>query len=74
MAQYEGDFLRTNSRKRTQLLLRASDIELIRFYGYGNETTAERDEEFYRSGQRQYLFQPGSASASRTSTGGSAPP
>jgi hypothetical protein len=58
MIQYEGDFLRTNSRKRTQLLLRASDIELIRFYGYGNETTATRDEEFYRSGQRQYLFQP----------------
>jgi hypothetical protein len=58
MVQYEGDFLRTNSRKRTQLLLRASDIELIRFYGYGNETTATRDEEFYRSGQRQYLFQP----------------
>ena len=58
MAQYEGDFLRTNSRKRTQLLLRASDIELVRFYGYGNETTATREDEFYRSGQRQYLFQP----------------
>jgi hypothetical protein len=58
MAQYDGDFLRTNSRKRIQLLLRASDIELVRFYGYGNETTADRDEEFYRSGQRQYLFQP----------------
>jgi hypothetical protein len=58
MAQYEGDFLRTNSRKRTQLLLRASDVELIRFYGYGNETTATEAEEFYRSGQRQYLFQP----------------
>jgi hypothetical protein len=58
MAQYEGDFLRTNSRKRTQLLLRASDMELIRFYGYGNETTATEPEEFYRAGQRQYLFQP----------------
>ena len=58
MAQYEGDFLRTNSRKRTQLLLRASGIELIRFYGYGNETTATRDDDFYRSGQQQYLFQP----------------
>jgi hypothetical protein len=58
MAQYAGDFLRTNSRKRIQLLLRASDIELIRFYGYGNETTATEPEAFYRSGQRQYLFQP----------------
>jgi hypothetical protein len=58
MVQYEGDFLRTNSRKRTQLLLRASDIELVRFYGYGNETTGTQPEEFYRSGQRQYLFQP----------------
>jgi hypothetical protein len=58
MAQYEGDFLRTNSRKRTQLLLRASDIELVHFYGYGNETRATREDDFYRSGQLQYLFQP----------------
>jgi hypothetical protein len=58
MVQYEGDFLRTNSRKRTHVLLRASDIELIRFFGYGNETVAANVDEFYRSGQRQYLFQP----------------
>jgi hypothetical protein len=57
-AEYQGDFLRTNSRKRTEVLLRASDMELVRFFGYGNETTATRPDDFYLSGQRQYLFQP----------------
>jgi hypothetical protein len=56
--EYRGDFLRTNSRKRMQALLRASDIEVIRFHGFGNETVAPEAGTFYRSGQRQYLFQP----------------
>ena len=56
--EYLGDFLRTNSRKRTELLLRASDVELIRFQGFGNETSAPLGDEFYRTGQRQYLFRP----------------
>jgi hypothetical protein len=56
--EYRGDFLRTNSRKRMQVLLRASDMEVIRFHGFGNETPAPEPGTFYRSGQRQYLFQP----------------
>jgi hypothetical protein len=57
-AEYDGDFRRTNSRKATEVVLRASDVELVRFFGFGNETVATRPDEFYRSGQRQYLFQP----------------
>ncbi|PYQ48946.1 MAG: hypothetical protein DMF78_19930 [Acidobacteria bacterium] len=56
--EYLGDFLRTNSHKRTEVLLRASDVELIRFQGFGNETSAPLGDEFYRTGQRQYLFRP----------------
>ncbi|HEV7499492.1 MAG TPA: hypothetical protein VGQ33_05780, partial [Vicinamibacteria bacterium] len=57
-AEYDGDFVETNSRRHTQLLLRASEVEIIRFHGFGNETVAPEVDEFYRSGQRQYLFQP----------------
>jgi hypothetical protein len=56
--EYKGDFLRTNSRKRTEVLLRASAMELVRFFGYGNESLAVHPDEFYRAPQRQYLFQP----------------
>jgi len=56
--EYYGDFLRTNSHKRTEVLLRASDVELIRFQGFGNETQAPLSDDFYRTGQRQYLFRP----------------
>src|SRR5262249_51468273 len=37
-ARYFGDFVRTNSRKRMELLAQISDVELIRFHGYGNNT------------------------------------
>lgn len=57
-AEYHGDFLHTNSHQRTEILLRASDVELIRFHGFGNESVAPGVDEFYRSGQRQYLLQP----------------
>jgi hypothetical protein len=57
-AEYDGDFRRTNSHKAIELVLRASDVELVRFFGFGNETVATRADDFYRSGQRQYLFQP----------------
>jgi hypothetical protein len=57
-AEYEGDFLHTNSHQRTTVLLRASDVESVRFHGFGNETVAPEVDQFYRSGQRQYLLQP----------------
>jgi hypothetical protein len=58
MGEYRGDFLRTNTRRRTQVRLRASDIDVIRFHGFGNETVAPEAGEFYRSDLREYLFQP----------------
>jgi hypothetical protein len=41
-----------------RLELRASGVELIRFYGLGNETTSEESESFYRVFQTQYLVEP----------------
>jgi hypothetical protein len=47
-----------NSDNMGRLELRASGIELIRFYGLGNETTSEESESFYRVFQTQYLVEP----------------
>jgi hypothetical protein len=58
VGEYRGDFLRTNTRRRAQVRLRASDIDVIRFHGFGNETVAPEAGEFYRSDLREYLFQP----------------
>jgi hypothetical protein len=57
-AEYDGEFQHTNSRKRKRLFARASDVELVRFFGFGNETPAEAPSSFFRSDQRQFLFQP----------------
>ena len=62
---------RVNSRVRTNLLLRASGIEVVRFFGFGNETPRIDSDFFYRVPQKQYLIQPsvgfpvGAAAASR---------
>jgi hypothetical protein len=57
-AEFQGDFRRVNSRVRTSLFLRASGIEVVRFFGFGNETPRIDDEEFYRVPQQQYLVRP----------------
>jgi hypothetical protein len=57
-AEFTGDFRRVNSRVRTHLLLRASGIEVLRFFGFGNETPRIDDDFFYRVPQEQYLVQP----------------
>jgi hypothetical protein len=57
-AEYEGDYRFTNSRKRGHLLMRYSQVEVIRFHGFGNETVAPQSGLFYRAEQNQYLFQP----------------
>ena len=56
--EFTGDFRRVNSRVRTNLLLRASGIEVVRFFGFGNETTRIDSDFFYRVPQQQYLIQP----------------
>ena len=55
---YEGEWQRTNSRKRVNVFARASDIEVVRFHGFGNQTTAAREDEFYKNEQRQLVFAP----------------
>jgi hypothetical protein len=57
-AEYDGEFLSTNSRKRKRLFARGSDVERVRFYGFGNETTADAPSSFFRSDLREFLFQP----------------
>ena len=57
-AELQGDFYRVNSRVYTSLLLRASGIEVIRFFGFGNETPRAGDDQFYRVPQQQYQITP----------------
>ena len=56
--EFTGDFRRVNSRVRTSLLLRASGIEVVRFFGFGNETPRIDSDFFSRVPQEQYLIQP----------------
>jgi len=57
-AEYEGQWQRTNSRKRVDVFARASDIEVVRFHGFGNETSDAGGDDFYRNDQRQFLLAP----------------
>jgi hypothetical protein len=57
-AEYAGEWAHTNSRKREGMFARASNVEIVRFYGFGNETTADQDDAFYKSDVTQYLLQP----------------
>jgi len=56
--EFLGEFHRVNSRIRTALLLRGSGIELVRFFGFGNETPRVNADFFYRVPQQQYLVAP----------------
>lgn len=57
-AELQGDFWRVNSRIHTSVLLRASGIEVVRFFGFGNETPRIGNDQFYRVPQEQYLVAP----------------
>ena len=41
-----------------RLLLLASGIEVLRFYGFGNETELQGDDQFHRVPQQQYVVAP----------------
>jgi hypothetical protein len=56
--EFLGEFNRVNSRVRTQLLLRGSGIEVVRFFGFGNQTPRIGPDSFYRVPQQQYLVAP----------------
>lgn len=51
--EYAGEFRRENSGVFTALAGRASQLEILRFYGFGNETRAPGPDRFYRVEQGQ---------------------
>lgn len=57
-AEYRGEYHRENSGVTGGLLLRASGIEVVRFHGFGNETSATGNDEFYRVTQDQFNVAP----------------
>ncbi|HET7747072.1 MAG TPA: BamA/TamA family outer membrane protein [Vicinamibacteria bacterium] len=56
-AFYDGEFRYTNSRKRRRVFARYSDVEVIRFHGFGNETRVGPSD-FHKTDLRQWLFEP----------------
>ena len=57
-AELDAEFHRVNSRVRRNLFVRASGIEVIRFFGFGNEAPRSESDAFYRVPQQQYLIVP----------------
>jgi hypothetical protein len=55
---YEGEFRRENSGTRAAIVARASGIEILRFYGLGNETIQLGSDDLHKVKQQQYLFAP----------------
>jgi len=55
---YLGEFHMENSGAYLNMSARASGIEILRFYGFGNETTADRSKDYYRVNQEQYFIEP----------------
>jgi hypothetical protein len=56
--EYIGDFRRPDSRAGLELYARASGFEMVRFFGFGNETTNTEPDDFYRAELSQYTFAP----------------
>ena len=57
-ADFSADWRRPNSRVRYGVYARASGIEVLRFHGFGNEVSAEGDDEFFRVNQVDLSFSP----------------
>ena len=55
---YSGTFNRENSRDSLGLAFYWSGIEVLRFYGFGNETANNGDKDFYRARQNQVVLYP----------------
>jgi hypothetical protein len=56
--EYQGEFVSTNSKERWLLLARYSDVDLLRFYGFGNETVDTGDDKFHQVALRAYTLAP----------------
>lgn len=55
---YRGEFRRVNSDVTIGVRAYWSGLEVMRYYGFGNETTDELDDDFYKVKQRQIVFVP----------------
>ncbi|HUG53255.1 MAG TPA: BamA/TamA family outer membrane protein [Vicinamibacteria bacterium] len=55
---YLGRFRRENSRTLATVFVRASGIEILRFYGLGNETASASSDDVHEVAQQQYLLAP----------------
>jgi hypothetical protein len=55
---YEGELRRENARPFFTLSARFSEIEILRFFGLGNETPAPRSESFFEVRQTQLSLAP----------------
>ncbi len=53
---YMGEFCLQNSQNLIRLRALASGIEVLRFFGFGNETANEKSSEYYRVRQEQYIL------------------
>ncbi len=56
--EYDGLAYRANSRTHGELQLRASQIDILRFYGLGNETTSTPGVDFFRVEQSHLMVAP----------------
>jgi hypothetical protein len=57
-AEYEGQFHKANSGVRTGVLARFSGLEVLRYYGFGNETPVASDGDFNKVRQKQLVLAP----------------
>jgi hypothetical protein len=55
---YAGEFNRENSTSSWGLHAYASGLDVLRFYGFGNETVNTGDEDFFRVKANQYVLYP----------------
>lgn len=60
-ADFTGDFRFQNSGAHILVGARASGIEVLRFFGFGNETPANGSDDFFKVFQQQYGFSIGPA-------------
>ncbi|HET8644282.1 MAG TPA: hypothetical protein VFO85_02260, partial [Vicinamibacteria bacterium] len=56
--EYTGEVYRTNSPAHGRLVARASQIDILRFYGLGNDTSDAEGEDFFRVEQRHLMLAP----------------
>lgn len=56
--EYEGEFRRSNSPLFTSVFARASGIEILRFYGFGNETSSAGPDQSFKVKQDQFVLEP----------------